>query len=118
MDRRRDLDKFVDDVRARQRNIVFPDTARNGRSVDAFFWNGSLNPPLVQRIAAWMFGLFFLALGLGFVGLAIAALRQDDSWIESGIWALISLALVLIGIRVFRNGFPRRRRAAPPENSN
>ena len=116
MSKRKNLDTFLDETRASQRNIVFPDTVRNGRSVDAFFWNGSSNPPLVQRIAAWMFGLFFLAVGLGFAGLAVGAIHEDDSWIESGILALISLAVVLIGIRVFRNGFPRRSLTPPPEN--
>jgi hypothetical protein len=38
MRHRRNLDKFVDEIRAGQQNIVFPDTVRNGRSVDFFLW--------------------------------------------------------------------------------
>jgi hypothetical protein len=45
MSHRRDLKSFVDEFRARQQNIVFPDTVRNGRSVDSFLWKG----PQVQR---------------------------------------------------------------------
>ena len=65
----RNLDEFIEESRARHRNIVFPGTVRNGRSVDAFFWNGSPNPSLFQRIAAWMVGLVFVGLGVTLLGL-------------------------------------------------
>ena len=115
MSRRRDLDKFIDETRTSQRNIVFPDTVRNARSVDAFFWRGSPNPPLVQRIGAWLFGLSFIGVGLGFCSLAVKASAEDDS---AGTWAmiLISICCVLLGARTFRNGFPRPIR--PKTNSN
>ena len=112
MNDRRDLKKFIDDSRANQGNIVFPDAVGNGRAVDVFLWHGSPDPPLVQRIGAWMFGMSFFAIGLGFVALAITALREDDSWVAFGFLLFISLSLVLIGIRVFCNGFPRRAKAA------
>jgi hypothetical protein len=64
MNHRRKLDKFIDETRARQRNIAFPDTLRNGRAVDVFLFKGSPNPPLVQRIAAWILGLLFIGIGL------------------------------------------------------
>ena len=101
-------DEFIDEIRARQRNIVFPDTVRNGRSVDAFFWNGSPNPTLVQRIAAWLFCSVFICLGLAFI-LLTARARDDHDWIGYGVMLLISLASVAVGIKIFRNGFPRKR---------
>jgi hypothetical protein len=65
---RQNLDEFIEEAKGRQRNIVFPDTVRNGRAVDVFFWRGSPAPTLVQRIAAWMFGLLILCNGLTFFG--------------------------------------------------
>jgi hypothetical protein len=111
---RRKLDEFIEESRARQRNIVFPDTVRNGRSVDAFFWNGSPDPPLVQRIAAWIFGLFFIGIGLALFSLVPGTRNREPI----GAWftTLISVLLVAAGIRVFRNGFPRRIK--PTEKSN
>jgi hypothetical protein len=103
----RDLDRFIDEVRARQRNIVFPDTVRNGRAVDAFFWNGSPNPTLVQRIAAWIFGLVFMGSGLLFLPMAAEVRDAEHSWIGAWVYTLIAVLFILGGIKVFRNGFAR-----------
>jgi len=100
---RRKLDEFIDESRAKQRNIVFPDTVSNARSVDAFLWRGSPDPPLVQRIAAWIIGLNFIVLGLIGFGAAFTTDR-DYPWI----FALIGIPCVLLGVRTFRNGFPRQ----------
>ena len=111
----RDLDKLIDESRASQRNIVFPDTVRNGRAVDVFLWRGSPNPPLVQRIGAWMLGLLFMGFGLAFLYLARED-RHGDGLIFSLVVGLIALASFLVGVRIFRNGFPRHIK--PPQNSN
>ncbi len=37
MGRHQGLDKYVDEMRSAQRNMVFPDTVRNGRAADVFF---------------------------------------------------------------------------------
>jgi hypothetical protein len=113
---RRDLDRFIDETRDRQRNVVFPDTVRNGRSVDAFLWKGSSNPPLVQRIAAWLFGLVFIGFGLVLLSAAARVRNEDHSLIGGVVITLISLSSALLGIRLFRNGFPRRVKT--PQNSN
>ena len=109
MDEHRDLDKFIDESRDRQRNIVFPDTVRNARAVDVFLWRGSPDPPLVQRIAAWMFGLMFIFLGFAIFALA-TKVWDDNSWFGVVVTALMSLSCAGIGIRIFRNGFPRHER--------
>jgi hypothetical protein len=99
-------DKFVDEIRARQRNIVFPDTARNARSLDAFLWFGSPNPTRVQSMGAWLLGSLFICMDLPFIFLAAKA-RDDDDSASYWLLLLISLAFILLGIRIFRNGFPR-----------
>jgi hypothetical protein len=104
--RREDLEKFIEESRSSQRNTVFPDTVRNARSVDAFLWRGSPDPPLVQRIGAWLFGLTFIAMGL--FGLwASFVTDRDYPWI----FGLVSIPCVALGIRSFRNGFSRGYRS-------
>jgi hypothetical protein len=87
---RRKLNRFINEYRDRQRNIVFPGTVRNGRSVDVFLWNGSPNPLLVQRIAAWIFGLLWMAIGIAFLPLAALARDQDRSSLAYGAIMLMS----------------------------
>ena len=108
MGHRRKADDFIDESRASQRNIVFPDTVRNARSVDVFLWRGSPNPPLVQRIGAWLFGLTYIGLGLALSSVALRLHNEERSWIRSVVVILISFSSVPVGIKIFRNGFPRR----------
>ena len=67
---------------------------------------------LVQRIAAWMFGLAFMGFGLQLLNQAVRERAEYGFSIDIVIVAAMSLAAVLLGIRVFRNGF--QRRAQPP----
>jgi hypothetical protein len=103
---RRDLDDFLEESRQRQRNVVFPDTVANGRSVDAFLWRGSPNPTRVQRVGAWLFGLVFVGIGASFLAEAGAA-RSDGGWVGAFVLISISVGVIAVGIRIFRNGFPR-----------
>jgi hypothetical protein len=100
-------DKFIDEYRSRQRNIVFPDTVRNARFTYAFFWKGSPRPLLVQKIAAWICGLVLIGYGLESLSLDVKARVEDGFSIGIVISAAIAVSLVLIGIRVFCNGFAR-----------
>ena len=113
MSHRRDLDKFIDESRSSQRNIVFPDTVRNGRAVDVFFWRGSPAPTLVQRIAAWLFGLLFVAQGFLFGYFAFGVGKKEHDVVGFVVIGLISLALMALGMRIFRNGFPRDVKPLP-----
>jgi hypothetical protein len=110
---RRNLDEFIEETSSSQRNIVFPDTVRNARSVDAFLWRGSPNPRLVQRIAAWMFGLVFVGLGAEFFFQAVQERVKYGFSIGVVIILALSLSFVLLGIRTFRNGFPRPTEPTP-----
>jgi hypothetical protein len=100
-----DPQKFIDEIRAKQRNIVFPDGLANGAAVDKFLLKGSPNPSLVQRVGAWLFGLIFLLVGVVFLGIA----RTNGS----RLWAFVAFGFLLLGVKVFLNGF-RRREPGPP----
>lgn len=106
MSHKHEPDEFIDEIRSKQRNIVFPDTVRNERGLYDFLWNGTPDPPMVQRIGAWMMGLFLVIAGL-FPALMAPG---GGNWIDYGVMLLISLPLIAAGIRIFRNGFPRKRR--------
>ena len=103
----RKLDKFIDGYRWRQRNIVFPDTVRNARFTYVFFWKGAPRPTLVQRIAALMYGLVLTGYGLENLLWGVKERAEHGFSIVNVYTAAISVLSVLIGIRVFRNGFPR-----------
>jgi hypothetical protein len=105
------LDKFIEEAKGRQRNIVFPDTVRNERAAWVFLWKGSPEPTVVQRIAAWLFGLLFLGNGLIFLGMAASA-HNGDSWIL----VPLSMPFIFVGVRMVRNGFPKHHKPAPNSN--
>jgi len=100
-----DTEKLVEEVRAKQSNTVWPDTLLNGRSVDEFLWKGSPDAPLVQRIGAWIFGLFFMFGGAVFV----EADRETTPDRKSLVVVIVGVAFFLIGLKVFFNGFRRRK---------
>jgi hypothetical protein len=104
----RDLDDFLEKSRQRQRNVVFPDTVRNARSVDAFLWKGSPNPTRVQRVGAWLFGITFIGLGACLIAFVVVA-RSDGEWVAAFVMTSMSVGAIALGIRTFRNGFPRRK---------
>jgi hypothetical protein len=110
MSRRKKLDEFIEQKAADQRNIVFPDTVRNGRSVDVFLWRGSPDPTIVQRIAAWMIGLFLVSIGLGFLTQIRSASEDEYPWAGYVVGFLWSFACIAGGAKVFRNGFRNRSR--------
>jgi hypothetical protein len=58
-----DQQKVIDELKAMPKNLIWPNTLMNSGGVDAFFLKGSPNPTMVQRIAALLFGLAFMALG-------------------------------------------------------
>ena len=91
---------FIRQLRDSQKNILWPHTLVNASKADAFLWKGSTHPTVVQRIAAWLFGLTFVGSGLVFVSMG----KSDSAW-ES---IVFGYAFVLLGAKVFRNGFPRR----------
>jgi hypothetical protein len=79
-----ELDSYIESLKASQRNIVFPDTLRGGRSVDELFWKGARDAPLVQRI-----GVVILALSYVLVGVVLIAMA-----IEQGNWFIGAFAAI------------------------
>jgi hypothetical protein len=91
---------FIRQIEQSQKNITWPHTLVNASKADVYLWKGSPHPTVVQRIAAWLFGLTFMAAGVAFISIG----KSDPSWE----YMVLGYAFVLLGARTFRNGFPRR----------
>jgi hypothetical protein len=92
-------ERFRAYVEAKQRNIDWPDTLRNGSSIDGFLWKGSTHLTGIQRAGIWIFGILFLFASLG---LALVAWEQ-----HSGL-AILPVAFGLfIAARLIRNACRR-----------
>jgi hypothetical protein len=95
--RKKELDSYIEDVRDRQRNTVFPDTLRGARSVDELLFKGVPHAPLVQRIGVMVIALFYVIIGVAFV---LMALEKRD-------WFLSGFAVVIFSVAgwFIRNAF-------------
>jgi hypothetical protein len=93
--------QLIEEIKQKQRSTVWPDALVNSRGVDEFLWKGSPDAPLVQRVAAWLFGIVFILAGVGW----LAGAYQKHWW---GI-CLLSIVWFYVGARVFLNGFRKRR---------
>jgi len=100
-----DPTRLIDEINSQQRNLQWYDILRNSRGIDDFFWWGSPHPTRVQRTAAWLCGLMEIGLGVEFLGLAIRDRHQTR--LDRLTVAMATLILLYVGIRTFRNGFPR-----------
>jgi hypothetical protein len=97
-----EVDEYRTLIEQQQRNTVWPGFVSNSRALDSFLWRGSSNPPVVQRIGAWLIGSGFMLAGVTFVVLA------DEK--RSLIIFAIALLTTLLGGKIFSNGFPKRQR--------
>jgi hypothetical protein len=98
-------ERGIEEIEAKQSNTVWPDAMVNSRSVDEFLWKGSPDAPFVQRIGAWIFGVFFIFGGLAW----LVGAYERDSWVI----AALSIVWFLVGGKMFLNGFRRRRATRP-----
>ena len=98
-------DQAIEEVSAKQRNTVWPDTIRNSSSVDAFLWKGSPDAPLIQRIGAWIFGVTFILVRFGWLDAA-----YERHW---PVFGVLSLVWIAVGGKVFLNGFRKRKVEKP-----
>jgi hypothetical protein len=85
MRRKKELNSCIEDLEARQRNLIWPDVLRGGRSVDEFLWKGAREAPLVQRIGAVVLALAYVMVGLAFVSMSL----------EQGKWFIGAFAAIL-----------------------
>jgi len=97
--------RLLEELQARQRNVDWQDTMRNGMSVDALLWRGSPEATSVQRVGIAVFGILFLSLGLFFV----FALAPQ---IHSVLSAIIGILLAALGTRVTLNAFRHKPKHA------
>ena len=95
-----DRDKFHEEMRERQRNLIWPDLTRNSRMADVFLWRGSPRPTPVQRISACLFGIVFIGLG----ATMLSTVSASDSFLKRFIVTLISLSAIALGLKVGFNG--------------
>ncbi len=102
-------DEWIDDLDARQRNVVFPYTLRNSRRVDSFLWNGSPNATRVQRIGACLIGLF--GIGTGLLGFAATAKsKAEGDYKFAFLCAVVGILFIAVGVRIARNGLKRHHK--------
>lgn len=101
-----EFEELREDIEAKQRTTVWPDTMRNGSSVDAFLWNGDPHAKPVQRAGLVIFGSMFLLISVGFAVVPFAK-NFEDGWGISFIEFLIGLFFLFISLRLFRNAILR-----------
>jgi hypothetical protein len=102
-----DLDRFTDELRIRQSNIVWLGPPVNSRGVDAFFWKGSPDPTIIQRIAAWLFAVVDI-----FGALMLANLAWRIGGAALVVLGGIAILFFALGIKTFSNGFAKRKKPA------
>jgi hypothetical protein len=97
--RKKELGSYIESVKGRQRNLVWPDVLRGSRSVDEFLWKGARNAPLVQRIGAVILALAYLMVALLFISMAV----------EQRKWFMGAFAALLFGVGgwFIRNAFKK-----------
>jgi hypothetical protein len=98
---RHPVDEMVDDLRARQRNTVFPDGRAGGGRLDALLWKGSDTLSGIQRV-----GIAFIGLFMVMIAVAFAAEAATD---HSILWTSFAIGLLYVGARVLFNSIPKRK---------
>ena len=81
-----DLEGFIDQIKDKQRNTVWPGPLVNSRNADQFLWKGSSNPTVVQRIAALLLGFSFMSAGFGCITLAARGYMVPRVADTRGVW--------------------------------
>jgi hypothetical protein len=94
-----DLEQVRADVEDRQRNILWEDARRGGKSVDAFLWNGDPNATPVQRAGLVVFAIAFLLIAVFFGSIPFENHSEDGRAVEF----LFAFFWLLISLRLFRN---------------
>jgi hypothetical protein len=90
--KQRTANNLIEDLKRKQRNLVWPDMMVNTRGADEFLWRGSPNSTPVQRIAAGLFGVVFLMAAV----VALSWVTRDGIVIPG----VISMALFYISGRM------------------
>lgn len=105
--KRLDAAEFIQDIRRRQENILWPNVLVGGRAADSFLWRGSAHPTMVQRTGGLIIGGSFSGLGLE---IAYFALRDRSVMVglTACFFCYIGFRLIFVAVQ------PRRRRKGNP----
>jgi len=98
-----EFDRIREDVEAKQRAVIWPDTIRNGSSVDAFLWRGDPHAKLIQRVGLVVFGLMFLLFAIVIASIPFEKNFEDGTAVDF----LMALFALLISLRLFRHSLLR-----------
>lgn len=85
---KKELDSYIESVKASQKNTIWPDVLRGSRSVDELLWKGARDAPMVQRIGVVILALAYLLVAVVFVSIAV----------EQGSWFAGTFAVILFGV--------------------
>jgi hypothetical protein len=99
---REGVSRLIEEIKAQQKNTVWPDPLRNSANVDALLWRGSSDATRTQRIGILVFGIAFVL-----VGGAILLLAREH---RSSIHLIVGLLFCALGARVTFNAFRRSRK--------
>lgn len=87
----KNMDEFIERLRASQKNLIWPDYLSGGRRVDEVLFKVSSTAPLIHRIVGWVFGFLIACGGVGLLFLSS----------RSFLAVFLSLGTALIGVYVF-----------------
>ena len=97
------FEQIREDVEARQKATVFPDTVRNVVTIYAFLWKGDPKAKPIQRAGLVVFGLTFLLIAVGMASTPFQKSFEDGS----SIIFIMALLYILLSMRLLRNAFLR-----------
>jgi hypothetical protein len=83
-------ERLAEELRSRQRNLVWPDYIEGGARIDAVLGRPSASRPMVQRIAGWLLGILMILIAINIFSLA------ESRFIAT----MISLGFVACGSRL------------------
>jgi hypothetical protein len=98
-----DLEQIRQETEDKQKNILWEEGLRNGKSVDEFLWKGAPNAKPIQRAGLVIFGLTFWLIGVFIIAIGWAR----DEGVACLVTSLVGSAPVLISVRLLRNAFLR-----------
>ena len=104
----RGFEEIREDIEARQRATVWPDTLRNGKSIDAFLWKRDPNAKPVQRIGLVLFALVFLMIAAVIASIPFQTKVEDGASFK--FLFLLALLPALLSIRLLRNALLRSKK--------
>jgi hypothetical protein len=101
-DEKHGLHRRIHEPASHKPSLVFPEKVDPPGNIDLFLWRGSAYLSVVQRIAAWVTGLFFVSAGVEFIMIA-----REDGEMPFG---AIGIGAILLGAHTIRSGCRRHPR--------